>query len=83
MKQATVTKSIVEEQPFYPQCYLSTAKEVEIERNLIKLEMAFFCAGVSHEAAHQASLVISNIKGGYIISRSEYQVIHRALGEMK
>ena len=85
MTQATLTKPTVEtnSEPYYPQCYLYQPGEVELERNLIKLETALFIRGVSHESAHQAAKVITSIKPGFIISRSEYNTIHQALGEMK
>ena len=89
MTQATLTNStidtvqaLVDSEPFYPQCYLYQPDEVQRERNLMKVEMALFITGVSHEAAHQASMIITRIKPGYIVSGSEYRAIHQALGEI-
>ncbi|NER99222.1 MAG: hypothetical protein F6J86_36270 [Symploca sp. SIO1B1] len=87
MTQATLTKpsieSVEDNEPKYPQCWLYQPSEVELERNLIKLETALFIAGVDLETAHQAAKVITSIKPGFIISRAEYQAIHQALVEMK
>ncbi|NER50735.1 MAG: hypothetical protein F6J92_29500 [Symploca sp. SIO1A3] len=90
MPQTVLTKSGVEaaqdltdSEPFYPQCYLYQPEEVELQRNLTKLDILLFLAGVSLEAAHQAAKVIVNLKPGFIVSKAEYQAIHQALGEMK
>ncbi|NEQ66140.1 MAG: hypothetical protein F6J86_14630 [Symploca sp. SIO1B1] len=90
MPQTVLTKpgsetatAFIDNEPYYPQCYLYQPSEVELERNLIKLETALFITGVSHETAHQAAKVITSIKPGFIISRTEYQAIHQALVEMK
>ncbi|NER46972.1 MAG: hypothetical protein F6J86_30520 [Symploca sp. SIO1B1] len=83
MSQAVLTKPEVEIEPYYPQCYLYQPEEVELQRNLIKLETALFITGVNHESAHQAAKVITSIKPGFIISRAEYQAIHQAFSEMK
>ncbi|NEQ64900.1 MAG: hypothetical protein F6K21_05330 [Symploca sp. SIO2D2] len=69
--------------PFYPQCYLYQPSEVELDRNLSRLDILLFSAGVSLESAHQAAKVITSIKPGFIISRAEYQAIHQAFSEMK
>ncbi|NEP59774.1 MAG: hypothetical protein F6K21_09560 [Symploca sp. SIO2D2] len=91
MPQTVLTKPGVEvaitlvnsEPPFYPQCYLYQPSEVELQRNLNRLDILLFSAGVSLETAHQAAKVITSIKPGFIISRAEYQAIHQALVEMK
>ncbi|NEQ65382.1 MAG: hypothetical protein F6K21_07775 [Symploca sp. SIO2D2] len=90
MTQTVLTKSGVEaaqdltdSEPFYPQCYLYQPDEVELQRNLTKLDIALFLGGASTEAAHQAAKVITNIKPGFIISRAEYLLIQQALREMK
>ena len=89
MPQTVLTKSRVEaaqdladSEPFYPQCYLYQPEEVELQRNLVKLDVALFLAGASTEAAHQAAKVITNIKPGFIISRAEYLLIQQALAEI-
>ena len=76
-------QDLTDSEPFYPQCYLYQPEEIELQRNLVKLDIALFLGGASTEAAHQAAKVITSIKPGFIISRAEYQAIHQALGEMK
>jgi len=90
MPQTVLTKpgsetatTLIDNEPYYPQCYLYQPSEVELERNLTSLQMALFIAGVDLGTAQQAAKVITSIKPGFIISRAEYQVIHQALGEIK
>ncbi|NEP56580.1 MAG: hypothetical protein F6K31_06090 [Symploca sp. SIO2G7] len=90
MPQTVLTKpgsetatAIIDNEPYYPQCYLYQPTEIEQERNLSRLDILLFSSGVSLESAHQAAKVITSIKPGFIISRAEYQVIHQALKEMK
>ena len=80
MTQATLTKPT---ELHYPQCYLYSPSEVELERNLNSLQMALFVAGVDMVSARHTAMIITRIKPGYIISRLEYQAIHQALVEMK
>lgn len=75
--------TLLDNEPYYPQCYLYQPPEVELQRNLSRLDILLFSAGVSVEAAHQAALIIVNLRPGFIISRSEYATIHQALGEIK
>jgi len=90
MPQTVLTKpgsetatALIDNEPHYPQCRLIQPDEAELERNLTKLQMVLFVAGVDLESAHQAAKVITSIKPGFIISRTEYQAIHQALGEIK
>ncbi|NEQ65530.1 MAG: hypothetical protein F6J86_20920 [Symploca sp. SIO1B1] len=90
MPQTVLTKpgsetatALIDNEPYYPQCYLYQPTEVELERNLSRLDILLFSAGVSLESAHQAAKVITSIKPGFIISRAEYQAIYQALKEMK
>ncbi|NER24686.1 MAG: hypothetical protein F6J96_29090 [Symploca sp. SIO1C2] len=90
MPQTVLTKpgsetatAFIDNEPYYPQCYLYQPTEVELERNLSRLDILLFSAGVSLESAHQAAKVITSIKPGFIISRAEYQAIHQAFSEMK
>ena len=89
MPQPVLTKpgseaatALIDSEPFYPQCWLYQPDEVELERKLNSLQMALFVAGVDMEVALLAAKVITSIKPGFIISRTEYQAIHQALGEI-
>ncbi len=74
--------ALIDSEPYHPQCYLYQPDEVELDRNTNSLQMALFVAGVDMELALNAAKVITSIKPGFIISRSEYQAIHQALGEI-
>ena len=75
--------ALIDSEPYYPQCWLYQPSEVELERKLNSLQMALFIAGVDMEVALKAAKVITSIKPGFIISRSECVAIYQALGEMK
>ncbi|NER25527.1 MAG: hypothetical protein F6J96_33505 [Symploca sp. SIO1C2] len=90
MSQTVLTKpssetatALIDNEPYYPQCYLYQPSEVELERNLTSLQIALFIAGVDLGTAQQAAKIIVNLRPGFIISRREYTTIHQALGEIK
>ena len=90
MPQTVLTKpgsetatALIDNEPYYPQCYLYQPAEVELEHNLNSLQMALFIAGVDLGTAQQAAKVITSIKPGFIISRAEYLSICQALAQIK